>query len=306
MTTATKILNTARSYLGVTQGSSAHLAILAKYNAFTPLPQGYKVKATDDWCDVFVSVMGIEAGATDLIGRECGVQRHIDIFKNLGIWYEDGSISPLPGDIICYNWDDGTQPNDGWADHIGYVESVSGGTITTIEGNTSRMVKRRTIPVGYGYIRGFARPKYSSGSDSTPTPGKSVAEIAQEVLNGKWGNDPTRSQKLNAAGYDAEKVRAEVNRMYNASTPAPAPTVTWRAETGTFKPNQNINLRESPSTKGKLIATIGRGVPIKYNAYAYNGGFVWIRQPRANGKYGYMATGEAVGNKRKNYWGTFY
>ena len=67
---------------------------------------------------------------------------------------------------ILFNWDDGTQPNDGFADHIGFVEAVNGNVITCIEGNISEAVGRRNIYVGWGYIRGYARPKYGSSSSA--------------------------------------------------------------------------------------------------------------------------------------------
>ena len=91
------------------------------------------------------------------------------IFKRAGIWLEDGTITPKPGDIIVYNWDQKTQPNDGYADHIGIVESVSGNTITTIEGNYKDSVGRRTIAVGNGQIRGYARPKYAKSTTKITT-----------------------------------------------------------------------------------------------------------------------------------------
>ena len=52
------------------------------------------------------------------------------------------------------------QPNDTFATHIGYVESVKDGVITTIEGNAKGAVARRTYDVGATYIRGFAAPWY--------------------------------------------------------------------------------------------------------------------------------------------------
>ena len=69
-------------------------------------------------------------------------------------------MKPKKGWLIFYNWDSGSQPNDGWADHVGIVEKVSKGWITTIEGNSSDMVKRRTIRVGTGTIRGYGMPTY--------------------------------------------------------------------------------------------------------------------------------------------------
>ena len=42
---------------------------------------------------------------------------------------------------------------------------------------------------------------------------KSVAEIAREVLAGKWGNGEDRKNRLTAAGYDYSSVQAAVNRL---------------------------------------------------------------------------------------------
>ena len=40
---------------------------------------------------------------------------------------------------------------------------------------------------------------------------KSVAQLASEVIAGKWGNGPERIKRLTAAGFDAKAVQAEVN-----------------------------------------------------------------------------------------------
>ena len=132
------------------------------------------------------------------------------IFKQKGIWIEDGAITPQPGDIILFNWDDNTQPNDGYSDHIGFVESVSGRTITTIEGNKSQAVGRRTLTVGAGNIRGYARPKYSGSSSgggstsSSTSPKKSVSEIADEVIAGNGVTEtPERTLSLQLATITA-------------------------------------------------------------------------------------------------------
>ena len=42
---------------------------------------------------------------------------------------------------------------------------------------------------------------------------KTVAQLAQEVLNGKWGNGAERKQRLTAAGYDYIAIQAEVNKL---------------------------------------------------------------------------------------------
>lgn len=168
--TAQDVLNVMRSWIGFSEANGKFKQIIDLYNSHKPLARGYAVKYTDEWCDTTVSAAAIKAGAVDLIGTECGCEEHVKIFKNKGIWIEDGTITPQPGDIIVYNWDDNTQPNDGYSDHIGYVESVSGRTITAIEGNKGEAVGRRTLTVGNGNIRGYARPKYS-GSSSTGSSG---------------------------------------------------------------------------------------------------------------------------------------
>lgn len=167
--TATNALDVMRGWLGKSRSKGTHKDIIDLYNSYTPRARGYKATYTDDYCDITVSAVFIKLNAVSLIGgTECGVEEHVKIFQNAGIWLEDGTITPKAGDIIVFNWDTKTQPNNGYSDHIGFVESVSGGKITTIEGNTQGgIVARNTYSVGYGCIRGFARPKYatSGGND---------------------------------------------------------------------------------------------------------------------------------------------
>ena len=155
-----RVLRAAASLVGVRGGSAAHHQLVNDYNSVRPLPVGYAVKDSDDWCDVFVTTIFQREGLSGLIGRECGVERHIQIFKRLGIWNENGASTPKAGDIITFNWDQDSQPNNGFADHIGIVESVSNGIIHTIEGNSGNQVRRNTYRIGHGNIRGFASPRY--------------------------------------------------------------------------------------------------------------------------------------------------
>lgn len=55
---------------------------------------------------------------------------------------------------------------------------------------------------------------------STPTPSKSVQDVAKEVINGQWGNNPDRQKKLEAAGYNYQEVQNAVNAILkgNAAT----------------------------------------------------------------------------------------
>ena len=43
--------------------------------------------------------------------------------------------------------------------------------------------------------------------------GKSVEEIAREVIAGKWGNGIFRRRRLTEAGFDYNKIQSEVNKI---------------------------------------------------------------------------------------------
>lgn len=206
-TTVTRILDIARAWIGYSEASGKHKKIVDVYNSHKPLARGYTVQPNDSWCDTFVSAVFIKAGGVALIGgTECGVEEHIKIFKKAGIWIEDGTITPKPGDIICYNWNDSTQPNDGYADHIGIVEKVSAGQITAIEGNYKDSVGRRVIPVGWGYIRGYARPRYAAetqqGNANAAFPQQKVYHVQAATFTDKKYADQL-VLKLKSNGIDS-------------------------------------------------------------------------------------------------------
>jgi N-acetylmuramoyl-L-alanine amidase len=56
----------------------------------------------------------------------------------------------------------------------------------------------------------------------------SVETIAREVIAGKWGNGPTRRQRLTDAGHNAAQVQAMVNQILKGNVPAPAPAAAPR------------------------------------------------------------------------------
>lgn len=207
--TANDLIEAMRSFLGFSEYNRQYKQIIDIYNSHLPLARGYKVQYTDEWCDTTVSAAAIKAGLTDLIGTECGCEEHVKIFKKKGIWIEDGTVRPKPGYIVLYNWKQCSQPNDGYSNHIGVVESVQGNTFTVIEGNKGNAVSRRTIPVGWGYIRGFAAPRYETEAKQAIT----IDEGARNVLLGKYGNGEKRRQALQALGLDADAVQRRVNEL---------------------------------------------------------------------------------------------
>lgn len=167
------------------------------------------------------------------------------------------------------------------------------------------------VKLAKGYL-GNKTPSTPSKPSAPKKPSKkSVHDVAVEVINRKWGDDPQRSQKLKAAGYNPTAVQKEVNNILSGKRPsAPKKHASsgWISQKASFTVtvNEGIVLRSSkPSVKAPKLAVLPKGSVIKYDAFCFNEGYVWIRQPRSGGKYGYLPTGEASGNKRKNYWGKF-
>ena len=148
------------------------MEIVNVYNAYTPLPRNYKVKSNDSWCMVFISALFIKVGLANLCPLECSCGKAIEKAKEMGIWEENGAITPNVGDLIMYDWD----KKDGWPEHVGIVESVNGNTFTVIEGNKNDAVGRRTVTVGSASIRGFVKPMYDG---ATPN----VSDIPQAENN---------------------------------------------------------------------------------------------------------------------------
>lgn len=81
----------------------------------------------------------------------------------------------------------------------------------------------------------------------------------------------------------------------------------WYKEDGKFTitVDEGIVLRWGATTKSAKIGVLPKGSVVKYDAFCHSGGYVWIRQPRGNGQFGYLPTGESSGGKRVNSWGKF-
>lgn len=80
----------------------------------------------------------------------------------------------------------------------------------------------------------------------------------------------------------------------------------WYKEDGTFTLSESINLRWGAKTNSDLIATLNPGDVVKYDAFSKHDGYVWLRQVRDNGQFGYLASGECDNSgKRTSSWGKF-
>jgi len=156
------VVQTAERYLGCRESDGSHMQIIDRYNAHEPLAVGYSVQYTDSWCAAFVSTVAIECGLTDIIPTECGCERQIGLFQQLGCWQEQDSAIPLPGDLIYYDWNMEQKGEcTGWADHVGIVVGTKWPFLKVIEGNWNDSVTYRYLILDHVQIRGFAKPDYA-------------------------------------------------------------------------------------------------------------------------------------------------
>ena len=109
-----------------------------------------------EWCACFVSWCADQSGYI-----QSGVIPKFSLCSDGVKWFEskgrfrDGSYTPVAGDIIFFDWG-----NNGTIDLVGIVESVSGGTVNTIEGNSGDKVARRSYRIGSSNIYGYGVPAY--------------------------------------------------------------------------------------------------------------------------------------------------
>ena len=200
---ASAMVELAQSWVGIKEGSAGHKEILSIYNSQKPLPRGYKMTTKDAWCAATTTALAVKLGYTDIVPCECSCTRLIDIAKKMGIFIENESITPTPGMLCIYDWQDksGEGDNKGDPDHIGIVESVGGGKFIVIEGNYDNAVKRRTLSVNGKYLRGFIAPKYDEETITPAEPAKSGYAVQMRTLRkGDKGAD-VKALQLLLMGY---------------------------------------------------------------------------------------------------------
>ena len=155
------LIQSAESWVGCSEADGTHEPIIDLYNSQEVLPMDYEVLYADSWCATFVTAAAMKAGLTDIIPPECGCQRQISLFQELGRWQEQDTYIPLPGDIIYYAWDEEPFGDcTGWADHVGIVVGTCWPFVKVIEGNKDDRVDYRIVSIWNPTIRGYALPEY--------------------------------------------------------------------------------------------------------------------------------------------------
>lgn len=153
-----KLITRAVAELGTREGEN-------NWNKYAAMPEitqllGWNAQ-NQPWCNifvnaVFVSCFGLQLGAAMIYqpigGGSALCRASADFFKAVGAWIER-ERTPEPGDVIFFY-------RSGAINHMGIVTRVVGGSVVTVEGNSSDMVAERCFSVGDTSIAGYGRPRW--------------------------------------------------------------------------------------------------------------------------------------------------
>ena len=140
------------------------------------------------WCDVFVDWLFVT-----IFGPELGRQMLYQPTESAGAgclysagYYKAANkfhrTDPRPGDQIFFSYAAGEYS------HTGIVVDVNGRTITTVEGNTSDSVGRRTYETTNYSIAGYGTPNWELAVQDWEKPWAVVVN-GQVVNNSEWNQD---------------------------------------------------------------------------------------------------------------------
>ena len=207
MTTASNVVNLSIGEIGYGETSGNNIT---KYGTWY-----YGLQ--DQWCGMFVSYIFFHAGLPLSITTDKGFSycpSAVSWFKGQSRWI-DKSGTPLPGDVVFYDWHPGTSESDAW--HVGIVEKIeASGQVTCIDGNygpyPARVERHRH---SMSNIFGYGRPPYDGSPVLVvpPWPGRYVTlstplSYGQDILTWQkqmisvgWDLGPTGPSGKGDDGY---------------------------------------------------------------------------------------------------------
>lgn len=202
-------VNVMRSWLGWSEANGKFRAIIDLYNTQKPLPAGYRMKYTDEWCAATVTAAGMQAGLEDIIFGECSCSRMVELYRKAGRWMENDAYTPQIGDIVMYRWDDGANyaatDNTSSPNHVGMVAEVNGRVLTIIEGNRGRKVATRSLFINGRYIRGYCLPDYASKAEEDEEMSYDQFKRYMDQYRAELGKKEASSWAQNAGTLDQAK-----------------------------------------------------------------------------------------------------
>lgn len=247
MATAHDVLNLARAQLGVAEnpvGSNSGTPYHAWYG---PESEGWQ------WCAIFVDWVFWHIDPA-LIHRLKSA--YSGDYLTIGRRNNEEISAPVPGAIAVMDYGDG-----GITDHIGIVESVSGDSMTLIEGNHNNRVERVTRSLGGSTRFWYVLPKYS-----TPKPKQQEAEMAL-VTSGARTSSFGAIFYIGEMGHEQWDVWAKVQnptaQQIAARVVAVTNDVPHVPKVMNVGPNQIVQVQvgKEMGCKGNTLVTVEPSVP---------------------------------------------
>ena len=173
-----KLIAIALDEVGYQEGGNnwnKYSAEMNEYNAY-----GWNVQ-NQPYCDIFADWCYVKAFGLDIAskltyqpkgGFSALCSASANFYKANSAWFS----TPQVGDQVFMDV-------SGGINHTGIVVGVSGGVVTTVEGNSSDAVRRNSYAVSSSYIAGFGRPNweiFSSNSTPSVTTGEDTKPSAPE------------------------------------------------------------------------------------------------------------------------------
>lgn len=211
--------------------------------------------------------IGVTIHNTDNSGVGADAQAHANLLKNSWknkqqSWHfavdEDGAYQSIPTDEIAWHAGDGGSGKGNTQTIAIEICMNSDGDLEKATDNAAQLAAQQLkekglsadklyqhhdwsgkncpsqIRAGKPYSWNTFKAKvaaYYNGNTDSETAKKTVSQLADEVIAGKWGNGEARKKALEAAGYDYEEVQAAVNKKMGVSS-----------STSTKKPDQVLSV----------------------------------------------------------------
>ena len=167
----------------------------------------------DIWCANTSRTPRIEHGMHQYSfkGKVNGIKGDVDLdvtTKNYPKIIKDGGYNGYPKNNNPDNTPDQTNPPV----QLLSIDEIAKEVIAGKWGNDAER-KAKLTTAGYNYDEVQKRVNELMKPNETVPAKKTVEQIAQECIDGMWGNGITRKAKLTLAGYDAKAVQDKVNEL---------------------------------------------------------------------------------------------
>ena len=238
------------------------------------------------WCHMFDSWCANQAGvSTSSIPKTASTSSGMAWFQQKGIFKYKGKYTPKRGDIVYFKTG---------RSHVGIVEKVSGGTLHTVEGNTSDKVARKMYSLSNGTITGYGVPQYTtlntSGSSSSNSSNSTASATELAYLRKILRNKNTTSTFISGTANETNRIpNGEVEVLItNGTNSFTVPVqdgmkIVWE-RTGT--PGK---LTFEAKYEKKFKVAEGNSVLVIVDGTIFFYGFIFTQQMSKNGIVSYTA-----------------